>query len=187
MGCGDAYPQQNHRFVVNIRGEKVILRAVEPRDVELMYRWENDPEVWAVSGTLAPFSAHQLMRFVEEQQYDLHESRQMRLIIETSSGEAVGALDLFELDLLHRRAGVGVLIYAPEERRQGYASDAVETFARYGREVLGLHQLWCNVGADNAASRALFARCGFTETGRKHDWLWRPDGWHDELLLQRIL
>ena len=82
---------------------------------------------------------------------------------------------------------MGVLIYAPEERRQGYAADAVETIARYGREVLGLHQLWCNVGADNAASRALFARCGFTETGRKHDWLWRPDGWHDELLLQRML
>lgn len=172
---------------MNIQGAKVTLRAVEPADVALMYGWENDPDVWAVSGTLAPFSAHQLMRFVDEQQYDLHESRQMRLIVENSDGVAVGALDLFELDLIHRRAGIGILVHAPRDRRQGYASDAIETLARYGREVLGLHQLWCNVSADNEASLALFARCGFVEVGRKREWLWRSDGWCDEVMLQRIL
>lgn len=49
-----------------LQGESVRLRAVEPDDVETLYRWENDPEVWRVSGTLAPFSRHALMRFVEE-------------------------------------------------------------------------------------------------------------------------
>lgn len=173
---------------MHIEGEKICLRAVEPQDVELMYRWENDASVWAVSGTIAPFSRHQLERFVEEQQFDLQQTRQQRLMIQTKAdGRAVGALDLFELDLLHRRAGIGILIAEPEDRGRGYATDAVQTVVRYAREVLGLHQLWCNVGAGNVASRALFAACGFGECGVKRDWVRTPAGWQDEVMLQKML
>lgn len=178
---------------MHIEGARIRLRAVEPADIDRMYVWENDASVWAVSGTLVPFSRHTLQRFLDEQQYDLLQTRQQRLIIETrpaSDGEtarAVGAADLFELDMLHGRAGIGILIHAPEDRSRGYASDAVGTLCRYAREVLCLHQLWCNVGADNTASLRLFAACGFREAGRKRDWLRTPDGWLDELLLQRIL
>ena len=67
---------------MRLEGKLIRLRAVEPDDVEPMYRWENDPAVWHVSGTLAPFSRHQLQRFVDEQQFDIYQTRQMRLIIE---------------------------------------------------------------------------------------------------------
>lgn len=172
---------------MHIEGEKIRLRAVEPEDIELMYRWENDAAVWQVSGTLMPFSRHTLQRFLDEQHYDLLQTRQQRLIIETHAGEAVGALDLFELDLINGRAGIGILIHDAAQRGQGYAADAVATICRHAREVLGLHQLWCHVSAANSASRALFARCGFTEAGCKRDWLRTPEGWEDEWLLQRML
>ncbi|WP_367950492.1 GNAT family N-acetyltransferase [uncultured Alistipes sp.] len=94
-----------------LQGPTVRLRAVEPDDVEIMYLWENDPEVWRVSGTLAPFSRHALMKFVEEQHSDVYLTRQLRLIIENPEGKAAGTLDLFELDPLNRRAGVGILVY----------------------------------------------------------------------------
>ncbi len=178
---------------MHIEGERIRLRAVEPTDIDRMYVWENDASVWAVSGTLVPFSRHTLQRFLEEQQYDLLQTRQQRLIIETrpsavgDAPRAVGAADLFDLDMLHRRAGIGILIHAPEDRSRGYARDAVETLCRHGREVLGLHQLWCTVRADNAASLRLFEACGFERTGCKRDWLRTPEGWRDELLLQRML
>lgn len=192
---------------MNIEGRIVRLRAVEPADIDRMYLWENDASVWEVSGTLVPFSRHTLQRFLDEQAYDLLQTRQQRLIIEvpetdgrTDGGQeamqdgqigqpmrAVGALDLFELDMLHRRVGIGILIYAAADRSHGYARDAVETVCRHAREVLGLHQVWCHVGASNAASLRLFAACGFRETGRKRDWLRTPEGWQDEVLLQRIL
>ena len=50
-----------------------------------------------------------------------------------------------------------------------------------------MHQLWCNVGADNAASLGLFRKLGFREVGTKRDWLWTPDGYRDEILFQKIL
>ena len=153
-----------------------------------MYRWENDPSIWRVSGTVAPFSRHQLERFIEEQQFDIFQTRQQRLIIETlAEGAVVGALDLFELDVLNSRAGIGILIYPADARRKGYAADAIDTVCRYARETLRLHQLWCSAGAANVASLALFRGAGFAEVGIKRDWIWTPDGFTDEILLQKIL
>ena len=187
LGRGDAYPQQDHRHLMNLEGRTTRLRALEPGDIDLMYAWENDTAVWSVSGTLAPFSRHTLERFIQEQQFDIFQTRQQRLVIETLGGIPVGALDFFELDPINRRAGIGILIHDDALRGKGYASDAVETACRYACEVLNLHQLWCNVGSDNAPSRRLFAKAGFAEVGVKRDWLWRPGGYGDEILLQKIL
>ena len=138
---------------MNLEGRTTRLQALEPGDIDLMYAWENDTAVWSVSGTLAPFSRHTLERFIQEQQFDIFQTRQQRLVIETLGGIPVGALDFFELDPINRRAGIGILIHDDALRGKGYASDVVETACRYACEVLNLHQLWCNVGSDNAPSR----------------------------------
>lgn len=172
---------------MSLEGTICRLRAVEPDDVEAMYRWENDPQVWGVSGTTAPFSRHMLARFVEQQQLDICQTRQLRLIIETRQGEAVGAVDLFDYDPWNGRAGVGILVHQKQHRGRGYASDALAILMTYCRSTLNLHQLWCNVSADNAASLRLFRHAGFTEAGIKREWQRTANGYADELLMQRIL
>lgn len=163
------------------------MRALEPCDIDALYAWENDTCVWSVSGTTSPFSRHTLERFIEEQRFDIFQTRQLRLIIETLGGEAVGAVDLFEFDPQSLRAGVGILIHDTTQRGKGYASDTLATLCNYSHTVLGLHQLWCNVGADNAASLALFRKAGFAEIGIKRDWTRTPEGYRDEIMMQKIL
>lgn len=175
---------------MTLEGKLIRLRAVEPEDAELIHTWENDPDVWAVSGTTEPFSHEQIRQFVERQLQggDLFRTGQLRLMIEVAErSRTIGTLDLFEYDPLHGRAGLGILIYDAEQRGRGYAADAVETLCRYAREGLRMHQLWCCVGADNAASLGLFRKLGFREVGTKRDWLWTPEGYRDEILLQKIL
>lgn len=169
-----------------LEGKKCRLRALEPRDAEAMYGWENDPGVWHISGTLSPLSRHQIECYIEAQQYDLFRSGQQRLVIETMAGEAVGAVDLFEVEPLHRRAGVGILIHGEQNRRRGYAGEALELLAEYSRKVLGLEQLWCNIEPTNRASVRLFRRHGFRLVGTKRHWNWSPDGWKDEELWQLL-
>ena len=171
---------------MSLEGELTRLRALEAEDVDLFYVWENDPAVWGVSGTLAPFSRHTLRRFLDEQRFDLYAARQLRLVVETLDGRAVGLVDLFEFEPVDLRAGIGILIHGAGDRGRGFASDALDVLCRYARQVLGLHQLWCSVAPDNAASLALFRRAGFVECGRRRQWRRTPDGWADELLLQKI-
>lgn len=173
---------------LNLEGELCRLRALEPSDVELLYTWENDPAVWSVSGTLCPYSRHALEALIESQRYDIFQSRQLRLVIETlRESRPVGAVDLFEIEPLHRRAGVGILIHRTEDRHAGYASDALRILIAYARTTLDLHQLWCGIETDNPASLALFRRAGFEQTGLKRDWNRSPEGWKDEATFQLIL
>ena len=171
-----------------LQGDKCRLRAVEPQDIDFIHRQENNPAVWEVSGTVAPFSRYAVENFVAEQQAGIYSTRQLRLMIESlADRRTVGMVDLFEFDPLNLRAGVGILICEPADRRQGYAAEAVELLCGYARETLHLHQLWCGVEAGNRASLALFRRAGFVRTGRRRDWRLTRDGWRDEIELSRIL
>ena len=169
-----------------LQGLSISLRALEPEDVEAMYRWENDPAVWGVSGTVAPFSREILRMFIEQQQYDTWRTHQLRLVIALNEdSRAVGAVDLFDFDPLNRRAGVGVLV-ADGERGRGYASEALALLVEYARDVLMLNQLYCDIDTDNVACRALFAGCQFEECGVRRRWRLSADGWHDVVMLQHL-
>lgn len=172
---------------MNIEGTICRLRALEPEDLDAMYGWENDTDVWRASGTVAPFSRHVLSRLIDEQQFDIYATRQMRLVVECkATSEVVGAVDLFEFDPQNRRAGIGIII-TPPYRQQGLALDALATVEKYAHETLHLHQLWCSVGADNVASLRLFRRAKYEECGRRREWILTLDGATDEVLMQKIL
>lgn len=170
---------------MNIEATICRLRALEPEDLEFMYGWENDMQIWRVSGTVAPFSRHVLSRLIEEQQFDIYATRQMRLVIE-HDGQAVGAVDLFEFDPHNRRAGVGIIVDS-QHRAQGLGHDALKALEQYARQTLHLHQLWCSVTIDNEASLKLFRKAGYVECGLRREWILTSDGALDEILMQKIL
>ena len=172
--------------MLSIVGDKCRLRALEPSDLELLYLWENDTEVWHVSGSCAPVSRERLQHFIEEQNYDIYATRQMRLIVE-SQGMAVGTLDIVDFDPQNSHFGIGILIYAAENRRLGFASSAIEAIKEYGRTTLFVNQIWASVAEDNIASLELFRRCGFEECGRRKAWLRREEGYIDEIEFQCLL
>jgi diamine N-acetyltransferase len=173
---------------VNILENRTIsLRAPEPEDLDLLYIWENEPAVWQVSGTLTPFSRYVLKQYLENAGKDIFQAKQLRLIIQLKKNHRpVGAIDLFDFDAHHRRAGVGVLIADPSDRRQGYAGEALETLVSYCFSLLGLHQLYCNIAAGNRASIRLFEEAGFKKCGRKKEWIYDGHGFKDELLYQKL-
>lgn len=170
-----------------LESDLVKLRALEPEDVDILYKWENDTGVWKVSNTIVPFSKYILRQFIQEQQRDIYETRQLRLIVESKkTGRPVGAIDLFDIDPYNARAGVGILIHDTKDQGQGYASHALAILIRYSFQVLNLHQLYCNIPHDNLRSLALFKSKGFTVVGLKKEWTKTTSDWQDEYLLQLI-
>ena len=150
---------------MNIEGRTIRLRAVEPGDVDLMYEWENDCDIWPVSGTTEPFSRHQLERFVERHQdiVGVLCDGQLRLIIETLlSSKPVGAIDLFEYDPIHRRAGVGILIYERSDRGRGYASEALRAVLDFALNVVGYRSVTAKHAMENPASGRVMQKAGMS-------------------------
>jgi len=166
---------------------KIRFRALEPEDIDLLFEWENDAEIWEISNTYEPFSKYILAKYIKESNRDIYESKQLRMIIETLEGKAVGAIDLFDFDPFHFRAGVGVLIHDEKDRKLGYATDALQLLCAYAINYLRLHQLYANICEDNLASIHLFKNNGFKLVGTKKDWRRTMDGWKNELMFQKIL
>ena len=170
-----------------LTNERISLRALEPEDLEILYKWENDTRIWKMSNTVAPFSRYTLRRFIENQGCDIYETKQLRMVIVARrDGRAVGAIDLFDIDPTNRRAGVGILVYEDRDQGQGYASGALTAMIRYAFQVLGLNQLYCNVLSSNMRSLNLFKSKGFKTVGLKVEWVRSTDGWLDEYMLQLI-
>ena len=170
-----------------LQTENIRLRALEPEDIDILYKWENDTRIWKISNTIAPFSKYILRRFIEDQKYDIYETKQLRMIIESRSDKrAVGAIDLFDIDPTNRRAGIGILVYEDRDQGQGYASAALTEMIKYAFQILGLNQLYCNVLSNNLRSLNLFKSKGFTVLGLKMEWVRSTDGWLDEYMLQLI-
>jgi diamine N-acetyltransferase len=165
---------------------KVQFRALEPDDIDLLYEWENNAEIWEVSNTYEPFSKYILSKYIKDSQRDIYEAKEVRMIIETIDGVAVGAIDLFDFDPFHFRAGVGILIHDEKNRKQGYASDALQLLCIYASNYLRLHQLYANISEENLASIQLFTSNGFELCGTKKDWRNTLDGWKNELMFQKI-
>lgn len=170
-----------------LRGRDIRLRALEPDDVEPLYRWENDPTVWGVSGTLTPFSREVLRQFIDQQRLDIYTTHQLRLVaVRNDDDRPVGAVDLFDFDPYNRRAGVGILVCG-EERKHGYATESLALLVEYARDVLLLNQLYCDIDTDNTPCRALFLGQDFVECGVRMRWRLTPDGWKDVVTMQLIL
>ena len=163
------------------------LRAPEPEDIEILYEWENNTEIWYLSNTLTPFSKYSLKKFIDNSHLDIYESKQARFIIELKDQQKpVGAIDLYDFDPYHLRAGIGILISSREDRRKGFAGESLQTLINYCFTILGLKQLYCSITENNQESLRLFIRQGFVITGQKKEWLKSGEDWLTEYFLQLI-
>lgn len=166
---------------------KVSLRALEPTDLDMLFKWENDSSLWSVGSTIAPFSRKQLWDYIENYDNDIFSARQLRFMIEDkNTGEPVGMIDLYDFDPVNARVSVGVLVDS-RYGHQGYATMALNSIIYYASSVIGVHQLVAYIPEDNTHSRGLFSKCGFVETAILQSWLRLGTNYKNVIVSQLIL
>lgn len=171
---------------MNLKGENTYLRALEPADLEILYKWENNPAIWKVSNTLAPFSKFVLEQYLVNAHEDIFTAKQIRLMICGHDHAPVGTIELFDFDALNSRVGIGILVEDGSQNK-GYAQDALGVLVKYCFDILLLKQVFCNISASNEKSIHLFKKMGFAEAGLKKHWnRTSQHTFEDEWILQLI-
>ena len=162
------------------------LRALEPTDLDMLFKWENDTSIWEVGSAIAPFSRKQLWDYIEGYDADIFSAKQLRLmIVEVETQCSVGMIDLFDFDPINRRAYIGLLVDAAYSGK-GYGYKAVKLIEAYCVE-LGLYQLAAIIPVKNVACIALFDKLGWTLSGTLKDWILRGDNPSDARFYQKLL
>lgn len=152
-----------------LKNDTITLRSPEPEDLELLYKMENDPDMWSTGNATLPYSRYTLRRYLEESKQDIFTERQARFIIELSNGASAGMIDLADFCPINNRAEVCIGILS-EYRKQGIGYSALKLLTEYAKEILHLHQLYAYIQLDNTASRRLFTSIGFEEAATLKEW-----------------
>lgn len=170
-----------------LKNKDIVLRAVEPEDLEILYRWENSTVLWYHGNTLAPYSKLVLRQYINDSlEMDIYQSKQLRLMTDLVEEKVtIGTIDLYDIDAHNRRAGIGILI-DDDYRRRGFAKQALELMSNYAFDFLYLHQIYAYIAQSNTNSISLFEKAGYQSVGILKDWLQRGEEFEDVYLSQLL-
>jgi len=171
---------------MSLENNKLILRAVEPEDLEVLYIWENMPLFWKTGNTRQPYSKFALKEYVSQVNSNIYETGQLRLMmVAKASGETVGTVDLFDFDIHHSRVALGLFV-APQHQGKGFAKAALQLVESYVFNFLKINQLYCHIAAGNKASINMFTKENFTKT-KLANWIKSESGCEDVFVFQQFI
>lgn len=169
-----------------IEGDRLYLREVRSEDVNGdYYQWMNDPEITRYTESrFYPYSLEQLRAYVAS--LDGKREAVFLAIIEKSSQRHVGNIKLGNIDWIHRRADIGVIVGAKDCWGRGYASEAIALISDYAFKKLNLHKVWAGCYANNLGSIKAFKKAGFIEEGVQKSHYYGAGGYVDLVLLGKF-
>lgn len=168
-----------------LKGERVILRAMRPEDLERFAEFRNDVELNLLGGWLAepvPFAR------IEADYRAYLESRPEELTwfgIETQ-GRFIGQCLLHHFDYTARSCELRITIGDRDFVGRGYGRDAVRLLVKYAFRLRNIQRVWLTTNGSNERAIKAFQAAGFEVEGRlrRHVWL---DGRYDDLVHMGIL
>lgn len=165
-----------------LHGKKVLLRAIEEEDLEMLRNLTNDDEFERmIIGWSFPISRKMQKEWYEECKNDLSK---LQYIIETPEEGGVGLIGLRDIDMKNGVAtGLGMRIAKKEIRTKGLATDSWMTLMRYAFEELRLNRINGSALAYNKASLRVCEKVGFKKEGIQRQSIYKNGRYEDVILL----
>ncbi|MBL4597318.1 MAG: GNAT family N-acetyltransferase [Robiginitomaculum sp.] len=165
---------------LNLSGQYVTLRNIEPDDLEPLRNWRNR----------SPYRQffreyRDITPAMQQSWYDntvlTDERVHMFAITDKVSGRLLGACGLCYIDPRNRSADFSIYLGADDLYiDKKYAPDTGRLLLHYGFETLHLHRIWAEIYAIDTAKQQLLPALGFTLDGRHREAHRLDDGnWTD--------
>ncbi|MEM4663018.1 MAG: GNAT family protein [Candidatus Diapherotrites archaeon] len=143
-----------------LEGERVLIRPPKISDV---------PNIQKNAKSLKDPQSRVLTQraesFVRRARYELKKHRRFTFVIDLKGSEkAIGVVELYKVDYKNKNAALGYWL-GKKYRGKGIMSEAVLSILKFGFKRLKLHRIYAKVLEDNAASRRVLEKCGFTYEG----------------------
>ena len=168
-----------------MHSDDIVLRALEPEDLELVFQIENDPSLWQYGSNKAPVSRYSIRQYLSNATNDIYRDGELRLVI-CHNDKPVGFIDLTDMDSINSRAQVGVVV-VPDAQQQGVGKRAIAMVEEYAAQVLHIHSLYAVVSEANTSASRAFLSAGFMQVSTLPHWVMNSEGrFEDALLFQYI-
>ena len=165
-----------------LRGERVLLRALRPDDVEPLWQMRQDRAFWAQTDG-RPLLPRTLGEY--RAQYEAPSTGDDAQFAVEVDGVLAGRCLVFEVDPLARHAEIGLSLL-PEFRGRGLGRDVLRVLLDYGFRSRNLRRIHLQTLASNEPALRAYRAAGFVEEGRRREHAW-VEGRYDDVVLMAVL
>ena len=147
-------------------GEMCYLSPCAMEDAERWAQWDNDLEVTLPLGDEA-YTPFPLAKSEEVMAGILRRQEHVFGIVGLETDALIGRCMLFDLDLVNRKAMLGIVIGEKTYWGRGYGQEAVRLLLEYAFGLLNLNSVMLGTFAFNRRAIHCYERVGFKEIGRR--------------------
>jgi RimJ/RimL family protein N-acetyltransferase len=168
-----------------LEGETVELRRHVRDNYPLYATWYGDPEIWHLtSWAPSPLNRPAVEKLFEEREVSpVDDSFAIHV---KDEDEPVGVISLMNISDANESAELSVIVGHPDDRHQGYGTEAIELLLRYAFEELGLNRVGLSAFEFNGEAIAAYQKLGFSVEGRYRQAIKRKSSFHDAILMSII-
>jgi len=165
------------------RGQKVLLRAMERRDIETFRKMLNDPEINQYLLVFTPLS-----EIAEEKWFEKIAQSSTEIVMAIKNydfsrpRQIIGNCGFHGINWKDRTATFGIFIGNPVFWNNGYGSEAARLLFRHGFEQMNLHRINSSVIGFNERSLKMHEKLGFEIEGRRRQNIFKNGAYHDEVI-----
>ena len=165
-----------------LEGETVELRRHARANYALYAAWYGDPEIWHLtSWALSPLNRSAVEKLFEDRELSpIDDSFAIHI---KDDKEPVGVISLMNISDTNASAELSVIVGHPDDRHQGYGTEAIELLIRYAFEELGLNRVGLSAFDFNGEAISAYEKLGFAVEGRYRQAIKRNSGFHDAILM----
>jgi RimJ/RimL family protein N-acetyltransferase len=167
-----------------LKGKTIALRPVRDTDVDQLYAYHIEIDN---RGAFFPRGIKAQPVFKKHfQETGFWGKDDGMLVIVSPQDEILGHIEYFKTVNYLDEYELSYQVYAPERRRKGVATEAVNLLVRYLFEAKRVNRVRLVIHPDNVASRRLAEKCGFRHEGTARG-AWYHNGKHRDVEIYAIL
>jgi UDP-4-amino-4,6-dideoxy-N-acetyl-beta-L-altrosamine N-acetyltransferase len=168
-----------------INGNKVILKVLEERDLDKIFRWKNNIELSRlVKAHPLPVAMYEMGEWFKRNQSDKNQI--LWGIYEKRSTKLIGIVRLMFINWVSKNAEFGIFIGDKGYTGKGIGKEVLQLVVHFAFNDINLHRIHLKVNESNTTAINLYTSYGFKKEGvlRQHFWL---NGKYENIIIMGLL
>jgi diamine N-acetyltransferase len=163
-----------------LKGERVILRAIEREDLKRIHELQRNVDL--VLFGMGSWQPQPLASFEKRFDKQLDDDDPCWFVIEVD-GVVIGDMGLHHRDQRARVSAFGIGIYDPAYIGQGYGREATRLFLDWAFRIQNYQRIWLDTAADNERAIRSYLAVGFVEEGRQRKQFYADGRYVDAVMM----
>lgn len=170
---------------MNMKSNRVYLRALEPSDYKTSIKWRRDDEIWSMLGGTKYFVSEAYEKqWVEKTIFDSKDIKLAICLVE--SNRYIGNVYMTNIDMQKQSCHSHILIGEKDCWGKGYAREALQILCNYMFMERNIHRIQAIVLESNKASLKMHQKCGYKIDGLMRDSCFKDGKFQNQYILSLL-